>query len=229
MKPHKIYKIARLIPGPVRKVVKIFYNPKIPVISKLDYGEIAFPENSMNFLLDMFKLTLLKKVKGDIIEFGAYKGGTTIRLAKCLRELGIKDRIVYGLDTFEGMPERTKEDSLPEFFEGSMDNVDIDKLNELIKKENLEEVIALRKGLFKETLLSLKDKRFCFAFIDCVLYNGTKQALEFLIPRMNRGGIIVIDDYFSKNLIGVKKAVLEFFKEDESITYMNKLYFFKIQ
>lgn len=227
MKPDKIYKIARLIPRPIRKIIKIFYNPKIPVISKLDYGQMAFPENSMNFLLDMFKLTLIKKVKGDIIEFGAYKGGTTIRLAKCLKELNINDRIVYGLDTFEGMPKRTKEDSLPEFFEGSMDNVDINKLSELIRKENLEDVITLRKGLFKETLLTLKDKRFCFAFIDCVLYEGAKQVLEFLIPRMNKGGIIVIDDYFSKNLIGVKKAVLEVFKEEEFIVYMNKLYFFK--
>ena len=226
MKPHKIYKIAKLTPRPIRKILKKFYNPKIPVISKLGYGEPAFPLNSMNFLLDIFKLTLLKKVKGDIIEFGAYKGGTTIRLAECIKELNIKDKIVYGLDTFEGMPERTKEDNLPKFFEGSKDNLDINKLRGLIKKKNVEDVIVLKKGLFKDTLYSLKNKTFCFAFIDCVLYEGTKDALSFLKGRMNKGGVIVIDDYFSKNLVGVKKAVLEFFKEEDFIVYMNKLYFF---
>ena len=73
-------------------------------------------------------------------------------------------------------------------------------------------------------LYSLKNKTFCFAFIDCVLYEGTKDALSFLKGRMNKGGVIVIDDYFSKNLVGVKKAVLEFFKEEDFIVYMNKFF-----
>ena len=71
------------------------------------------------------------------------------------------------------------------------------------------------------------DKRFCFAYIDCDLYQGTKEALEFLLPRMNKEGIIFIDDYFSKNWGGVKKATLELLKEKEIREFKNKAYWIK--
>jgi hypothetical protein len=63
--------------------------------------------------------------------------------------------------------------------------------------------------------------------VDLDLYEGTKQALKFLLPRMNKGGIIAIDDYYSKSWIGVKKSVLEFIREEDLITYKETVYYIK--
>jgi hypothetical protein len=43
----------------------------------------------------------------NIVEFGAYKGGSAVFMALVLREIA-PEAIVYALDTFEGMPEVNK-------------------------------------------------------------------------------------------------------------------------
>ena len=53
-------------------------------------------------------------------------------------------------------------------------------------------------------------KKISFLRLDTDLYLTTKKQLEILYPRLNRGGILHIDDYgfFS----GVRKAVDEYFQ-----------------
>lgn len=209
-----LYKIAKLMPKPIRKLIKLFYNPIIPTTEKMKYGEDSYPE-ATELMCKKLKEIIDKKIEGDIIEFGTYKGGTTLRLAKTLKQLN-SSKIIYSLDTFEGLKGMdTPKDKVPKFYKSSMKS-NINKVNELFFKNKIDNV-ELLEGLFNESIPKLKEKRFCFAYVDCDLYEGTKQALEFLIPRMNKKGIIFIDDYYSKSFIGVKKAVLEILFEREII------------
>lgn len=48
---------------------------------------------------------------------------------------------------------------------------------------------------------------FCFVNIDTDLYDSILSGLEFFYPKMCKGGVILIHDYFSLGYIGVKKAV----------------------
>ena len=216
MKNEIIYKIAKLIPKHLRKVIKKVYNPVILPIIKVDYGERVMSEQEEIFFIN--KLKEADKIDGDIIELGVFRGGSLMAMARNT----IKK--IYGLDTFEGLSEPNKEDGLiSKKYKESMNNTNVFLVQDIIDKNNIKNV-ELMKGLFSETLPELKDRIFCFAYVDCDLYEGTKQALEFLMPRMNKGGIIAIDDFYSKTYLGVRKAVLEFFKEEDLIRNNGQVY-----
>jgi hypothetical protein len=209
MNKNIIYKFAKMTPKPIRKLVKVFYNPVIPVISKLDYGEDSYPEATTLMCNKLRKI--VNKVDGDIIEFGCYKCGATIKLAKTLKETNSNKKI-YALDTFSGLPKETiGKDNIKDFYKNSMDENDIEKVRKVLIKNKVDNNIILMKGLFKENIPKLKNKRFCFAFVDADLYQGTKEALEFLLPRINKGGIIFIDDYSSESWGGGKESCLRSF------------------
>ena len=71
--------------------------------------------------------------------------------------------------------------------------------------------LILIKGLVEETLLkkdNLPDK-ISLLKLDTSLYEGTKIELEVLFPKIQKGGIIIVEGYFK--FLGVKKAVDNFF------------------
>lgn len=209
-----VYRISKIIPKSIRKVVKLFYNPVIPCVQKLDYGERVMSEQEEAFFIN--KLKEIKDIEGDVIEFGVFRGGSLLAMARNT------NKTIYGLDTFEGLPMLSKDDGLIlKLYRESMNDNNFNKVKKVF--ENYSNVMLL-KGLVKQSLLYFESNKFCFAYVDLDLYEGTKQALEFLIPRMNKGGIIVIDDFYSKIYTGVKKAVLEFFKEENFIKNGSQVY-----
>lgn len=139
-------------------------------------------------------------IKGDVIEFGAFNGGS----ARYLAEIA-PTRTIWVLDTFEGMPTE-------EFNPEAGDHDEPGKFKPLLSPEEMFKDynnIKWLKGRFVNTLLELpKDLKIAFAFLDCDLYLSYKQVLgwlvEHLVPRAN----IVIDDY--RNVVGCRKAVNEF-------------------
>ena len=64
-----------------------------------------------------------------------------------------------------------------------------------------------------DTFAGLSDARFCFAHIDLDLYQGVRDSLDFLYPRLSHGGVIVLDDYGFASCPGARKAVDEFFQD----------------
>ena len=60
-------------------------------------------------LLQSAKEVLQKKIKGDFVECGVWRGGNIILLKNILEQQKIKKN-VYGFDTFEGMTEPTRHD-----------------------------------------------------------------------------------------------------------------------
>ena len=49
--------------------------------------------------------------------------------------------------------------------------------------------------------------------LDADLYEPILAGLEFFYPKMVRGGVILIHEYFSAGYVGVKKAVNEFVRK----------------
>jgi hypothetical protein len=76
------------------------------------------------------------------------------------------------------------------------------------KMEHAENCI-IRKGYFPDTATGVEDT-FCFVNLDMDLYKPTLEGLRFFWDRLEKGGIILIHDYFSEEYKGVKGAVDEF-------------------
>jgi hypothetical protein len=121
---------------------------------------------------------------GIIAEFGVWKGESINFFARnCL------EARVFGFDSFEGLEEDWYGFILPK---GSFST------NGRIPK--CESNVKLIKGLFEETLPNFVDElnqeQIMILHMDADTYKPTKYVLELLIKNLNRGSIIIFDEYF---------------------------------
>ena len=186
---------------------------------------------------------LLEKVNGDIVECGVADGGSQVIFALLNRNFS-SPRHIWGYDSFEGLPEPTKEDlespkaiARKGMYPGSITNV----LNNL-KRAGMDEYyinkyITLVKGWFSDTLPKHRGS-IAFLHVDGDLYESNKCVLENLWQNVSIGGIVAFDDYLDQERFpGDRKAVDEFFtsyvKNDEvkmcKDYYYNRCYLIRLK
>jgi len=161
-------------------------------------------------------LTFVKEtenLEGDILELGTYKCGTTIMMARFLKKISSKRKVI-GCDAFIGLPYEDKHSS-QQNAKGMFSDVTVEHVLEKIKKFAVDDKIKIIEGLFEETLLkSLSEQKFSMVLLDCDLYDAAKVSLEFAYPRLVEGGIIMFDDYDRANrnnpMWGETRAIDEF-------------------
>jgi O-methyltransferase len=147
--------------------------------------------------------TLMQTVRhanGCIIEVGVFTGGSLILMAKELPH-----RFIFGYDTFEGLPPnkwREGEIHLPGEFHATRQQVE-----NTLREEKITNVSTF-KGLFPSQVSP--SLPVAFAHLDVDFYESTMDALEFLWPILIPGGIIVVDDYDTKDCPGVGVALRQF-------------------
>lgn len=135
---------------------------------------------------ELFSLSLAEApTDGMILEFGVGRGTS-------IREIGkvVPDRIVYGFDSFEGLPEDWVWVGLPRGTHKQSEPPDV--------PNNVELVV----GLFQDTLknfLRNHTEEAAFIHLDADLYSSTKYTL-FTLGKHNRiapGTVIQFDEYYS--------------------------------
>ena len=94
--------------------------------------------------------------------------------------------------------------------EGDFSDTSVEAVRAVVGSDGF---IELRKGWVPETFAGLEDEVFCFAHIDLDLYEGVRDTLSFVYPRLSPGGIIVLDDYGFASCPGARRAVDEFFAD----------------
>jgi len=155
-------------------------------------------------------------LEGDILELGIYRGGTTTMTAHYLKTLNSK-RKIFACDAFMGLPYEDKH-SIWENAKGMYSETSESIVQKKLEKFDVADKVNLVKGLFEDTLYQqLSDKKFSLVLVDCDLYDATKLSMEFVYPRMVKGGIIMFDDYDRVNrdeaTCGETTAADEFCKE----------------
>ena len=152
---------------------------------------------------------LERNVAGDFIETGVWRGGSAIFMRAMLQLYGVKDRVVWAADSFDGMP-------VPENQSDGWDMSGIEQLQVSIDevKRNfarfgvLDDQVKFLKGWFKETLPGAPIKKLAILRMDGDLYNSTMDALTNLYDKLSPGGYVIVDDY--KGWPGCRRAVHEF-------------------
>jgi predicted O-methyltransferase YrrM len=146
---------------------------------------------------ELFEATLKEaKNEGLYCEFGVHTGGSINFIAE-----RIPQRIIYGFDSFEGLPE----DWRPHVKAG---HFRLDRLPAV--REN----VRLIKGWFNETLppfLHEHGEPAAYLHIDSDLYSSARTVLELFAPRIRPGTVIVFDEYF--NYPGWKAGEYKAFQE----------------
>ena len=163
---------------------------------------------------ECFKMTI--NVPGHIAEFGVWKGGNFLFLAKLLKLFSNNSmKMVVGFDSWKGLSEFAEQDGNAKEFKG-MYIGHKESILEAADVYGLRSHITLVDGLIENTLPSYLEENphhmYSMLYLDTDLYKSTKFALEQFWPRLAPGGIAVFDEGYDDQFPGEGAAVNEFFQ-----------------
>lgn len=121
---------------------------------------------------------------GAIVEVGVYRGGSAARLAEVATGQG---RVLWLFDTFAGIPESTVGVDFHRV--GDFDDTSAEIVRAAVP------AASIVVGDARETLPATETGPVAFAHVDCDQYETTRAVVRELVPRMVRGGLMVLDDY----------------------------------
>lgn len=147
-------------------------------------------------------------IDGELAEVGVYEGASAVIINE-----EIPNKKLYLFDTFAGFPDKLHTSDPQKYKVGDC----AAEIQSVMKLLHHHPNVVISRGTFPQQTSSIvKDKKFAFVHIDVDIYMSTKESLSFFLPRMTRGGIILVHDYPAHN--GVRLAVDEFeFKNKETI------------
>ena len=162
---------------------------------------LLLPHDRASGLFEAAKEALA--VDGEFWECGVYRGGSARILADLLRD---RPRPLRLFDTFSGFHGVTRSDR-PGVSDGHL--FYSEDAAEEVRRFLDADFVSIYKASIPKGFEGLESARIAFANIDVDLYKPTRDALRFILPRMVKGGRIVVDDYDDPDWPGVTQAVNE--------------------
>lgn len=188
-------------------------------------------------LLNADQLSLLEElvidvecrgIAGGLIEAGVWRGGAIILMCALNKVFGSK-RVVIAADSFAGIPRSTEMSGDPVDSWKDRWVADIKEVKATIDRYGLlTDRLIFIEGYFRESLRTDLIGRLALIRIDADSYESTSDALTSLYPKLNVGGVVLIDD---GHLPGCLLAVIEFRKynaiRSELICRGNNIYWIR--
>jgi O-methyltransferase len=194
-------------------------------LSQVAYSFQETIEHSYQSVIDC----LTSKIDGDFVECGVASGSQIAAFQCALKDSQVTDRIIWGFDSFEGIPMAGEFDSeqagIGEITHNKYAPLEERLISSGVTVHSLESVLQnfdnwglpknnlkLIKGWFQFTLESAsKDiEKIAVLRLDGDLYESTLICLQYLYPKVSKNGIVIIDDWGS--LDGCRLAVKDYFK-----------------
>ena len=155
----------------------------------------------------------LVDVPGDVVEVGSYRGGSAYFIAKAFVTIGGDEVPMHVVDTFEGHPAQAISEHDPFHTAGQFGGTSYDQVREFLSPF---QKLQVHKSDVSELLPRLDEAVYRLVHIDTDLYTPTIDCLRYFGGRMSKGGVIVLDDYASKNCPGVPKATAEYLESTDA-------------
>ncbi len=227
------------------KLVKNYSLSKVVKLSKIYESENIFylKSNASRLRKALFHYEIYKKISsipGDIFELGVFRGCSLVRFAtyRDLFKKNFKSKI-YGFDDFGKFTQQSrKKDKI--FIKkwkkdlkknsNSVSGISVKELKSIMKKKKFKYINLIKGNILKTLPKFLKYKKnlkISLLHLDMDVYEPTLFALEKLYSKVQKRGIILIDDYGIAE--GVTKAVNKFKKIKKiKIKKLGNLSYFKI-
>lgn len=152
-----------------------------------------------------------RKIKGDIVECGAWKGGSSVLMFKKATRKKY-DCNIWIFDSFEGFPAPAPAEidgiKAQGINQGKYNwiKANVADVEKVFKKFGLlNNKVHIIKGWFNESIPGKPIKDIALLHCDGDLYESTKSTLDLLYHKVVSGGYIVSNDY-GDVWIGAKKA-----------------------
>lgn len=155
-----------------------------------------------------------KKIPGDFLEAGVWRGGACIFMRALLAAYSIDDRDVYVCDSFAGFPQPDL-DAYPQDGGSHLHNqgeqlaVSLEEVAQNFRMYGLlDDRVHFIAGAFRDSLVDAPVKQLALLRLDGDTYEATSQCLNALYPKLSKGGILIVDDYGT--VPACKQAVEDF-------------------
>jgi O-methyltransferase len=168
---------------------------------------------SRNFIDCLALLARFKNIEGSIVECGVWRGGMSAAIA----EIFGNEREYYLIDSYEGLPPAKdidgqaalawqKDRNSPNYLDNC--KAEIEWAQKAMAKSGAKNVHFV-KGWFQDTLPGYKfDEPIAVLRLDGDWYDSVLVCLEHLFPKVAKGGVVMIDDYYIWE--GASKAIHEY-------------------
>ena len=228
------------------EVGKIFEIGQETIVDKLDaFPKYASRQSIAKFLTKYEIFKRIKNINGSIIECGVLHGGGLLAWAKLssIFEPVNHTRKIVGFDTFEGFSSLNEKDKKTggseHFYDGGLPGSSYEDLKRVVELYDLNrplnhiEKVELVKGdIIKTAPEYVKNNPHLVVsllYLDLVIYEPTKVALETFLPKMVKGSILVFDELNAKmypgetvavdEVIDLKKIKIERFDFDSYVSF----------
>jgi O-methyltransferase len=162
-------------------------------------------DNLQSCIIDVLR----RRVPGDLIETGVWRGGATIFMRAVLKAYKDRERVVWVADSFEGLPEPNPDRLPPSRREPSYRQrwnqiraatpwiaIPLEEVKaNFARYALLDTQVQFLVGWFHETLPRAPIDRLAVLRLDGDMYESTMDALTYLYPKLSVGGYTIIDDY----------------------------------
>ncbi|MBL0744035.1 TylF/MycF/NovP-related O-methyltransferase [Chryseolinea lacunae] len=186
-------------------------------------------------LIDSVNYITKNRIEGDFVECGVWKGGSVMAMAYTLIESKDTSRKIHLYDTFDGM-------SAPTDMDEDLKGV---KASERLASESketswgwayspIDEVqkniastgypasnFNFIKGKAEDTIPSNVPSKIALLRLDTDWYESTRVEMEYLFPRLAKGGILIIDDY--GHWKGCRKAIDEYLEKNKIQIFLSRI------
>lgn len=186
-------------------------------------------------LIEAVKYLHHNQINGALVECGVWKGGSAMAMALTLQELAAPPRELYLYDTFAGMTAPTAVDVN---WNGTKAEERFRKLDrgthnewvyaplEAVQKAMASthyprEKIHYIKGKVEETIPQIVPATIALLRLDTDWYESTYHELKHLFDRVQKGGVIIIDDY--GHWQGARQATDEFLAQANIKPYLFRI------
>jgi O-methyltransferase len=153
-------------------------------------------------------------VPGVAAEIGSYRGGSAYFLARAFERVTGAEVPMHVFDTFEGHPAGAITPHDPFHEPGQFGRTSYEDVKTYLSPFHQ---LQIHKGDVSGSLPGLAETAYRFVHIDTDLYQPTIVCLEYFVPRLSPGGVIIVDDYASGKCPGVAKAVVEYLEHADHL------------
>lgn len=142
----------------------------------------------------------IANVEGALAELGVYRGEFSAKMNRLF-----PTRVLHLFDTFAGFDARdvAREAGYSRAVQGDFSDTSVELVKSRLPHP---ECAVFHRGFFPETARGLEEVRYALVHLDADLYGPTLEGLRYFYPRLSRGGVLLLHDYYNTRFSGVRAA-----------------------
>ncbi len=179
------------------------------ILARYSLASDQVNKDQLAVILTELEKVLASNLDGAVVEFGCYIGTTSLFIRRLL-DATQDHREFHVYDSFEGLPPKTAQDESRAGDQFQAGELAVSKKQFLreFQKANLRAPF-IHKGWFNQLTAADVPEHIAFAFLDGDFYESIHDSLKLVLPRMQKGSVIIIDDYAREALPGAARAAHE--------------------